>query len=341
MGQQSTVEHQWLAGATQTGGLALTAEEEEHGNAAEERTRRASESAPEVWPALDPYPQASRASEDELRQVAEKLVTFRDLVSGQRMEPASPGLAVLARAAFERMEEDGTLDESRRYWAERDRRIGVLMEWYGNAVRRTQGADPQDLFTLVNLGVISDPEKTAPPPPQLPEHDALGAVAWTPAFSTSTYQPDDDFDELKSLVSTFLGEFAWVTGTLATSSKASPPEWGDRFQQAVELKRRGELPSVSQGLCRSVAIERSRPRGRTSRPVQDGGDSRSPGRRASGPAQRGSHLPREPGSICRRSGCRIQLRGSPGSPPWGDSVTISLGGLPPQHLRQSQLLHAS
>lgn len=195
----------------------------------------------EVWPAWDPYPQTSRASEDELRQVAEKLVAFRDLVSGLRMEPASPGMEVLGRAALDGMAEDGTLGEARRYWAERERRIGALMEWYGDAVRRTQGADPQDLITLANLGVISDPEKKAPPTPQTPEHGALGSIAWTPASSTSSYHPDDDFDELKALVSTFLGEFAWISGTLATSSKETPRQWGDRLQQAIELKRRGSF----------------------------------------------------------------------------------------------------
>jgi hypothetical protein len=50
--------------------------------------------------------------------------------------------------------------------------ISVLMEWYGNAVRRTNGADPQDLFALMKLGLIRNPEKTAPPTPPSPNRAA-------------------------------------------------------------------------------------------------------------------------------------------------------------------------
>lgn len=119
---------------------------------------------PKVWPELDPYPKSSKASEAELREVAENLVTFQSLVSGHRMVPVSS--STFSRVIQERLEEDGSLDENRQHHERRKRKIGLLMEWYGNAVRRTDGADPQDLFVLANLGLIRDPERTAPPAQQ-------------------------------------------------------------------------------------------------------------------------------------------------------------------------------
>lgn len=140
------------------------AEQQRRAELAEERARRASEPPPKVWPELDPYPKASKASEAELREVAEKLVTFRSLVSGQRMVPVSS--STISRVIQKRLDENGALDESRRYHEMRERKIGLLMAWYGNAVRRTDGADPQDLFALAGLGLIRDPERTAPPAQQ-------------------------------------------------------------------------------------------------------------------------------------------------------------------------------
>lgn len=138
-------------------------EQQRRAELAEEQHRRATEPAPKVWPELDPYPKTSRASEGELREVAEKLVRLRPLVTGQRMVTVSS--STLSRVVQKSLEQHGALDESRRYHAERDRMIGVLMEWYGDAVRRTSGADPQDLFELMNLGYIRNPEKTAQPSP--------------------------------------------------------------------------------------------------------------------------------------------------------------------------------
>jgi len=141
-------------------------EQERRAELDEDEKRRASEPPPKVWPELDPYPKTSRANESELREVAEKLKRHQSLVSGQRMVPMfSP---TTARILQKRLEEDGALDENRRYHAERDRMIGVLMEWYGNAVRRTNGADPQDLFMLMRLGFIRNPETTAAPSQQNP-----------------------------------------------------------------------------------------------------------------------------------------------------------------------------
>lgn len=124
---------------------------------AEESARRESEPPPKQWPELDPYPKSSLASESELQDVAEKLEKFRSLVQGHRMIAMPPG--ALSEAIIKRLEEDPLADEGRRYHAERDRRIRVLMAWYGNAVRRTDGADPQDLFILANLALIRDPER--------------------------------------------------------------------------------------------------------------------------------------------------------------------------------------
>lgn len=174
----STEEGYWLP---EWGPIPLR-EQQRRAERAEEQARRTREPAPKVWPELDPYPKNSLASESELRDVAEKLVTFRKTVSGQRMVPVES--SSISRIVRERLEEEGKLDESRRYHAERNRRIGVLMEWYGNAVRRTAGADPQDLFVLVSLGLIRDPEKTAPPTQQAPPSQSTPARQGQASTST-------------------------------------------------------------------------------------------------------------------------------------------------------------
>ena len=127
----------------------------------EDWAKRKNAPAPMVWPELDPYPESSLASEKELRVVAEKLVTFRSMVEGQRL--IEVGSIRMGRVVQKLHEESGTLDESRRYHENRQRKIIVLMEWYGDAVRRADGADPQDLYTLVGLGLIRDPEKVKVP----------------------------------------------------------------------------------------------------------------------------------------------------------------------------------
>lgn len=152
-------------------------EQQRRAELADEQARRQSEPSPKVWPELDPYSKTSKASEAELRVVAEKLVSFRSLVSGQRMVTMTS--STMSRVIHKRLEEDGTLDESRRYGEMREKKINLLMEWYGNAVRRTDGADPQDLFVLANLGLIRDPEKTAPPTQHAPTRDASSRTKQT------------------------------------------------------------------------------------------------------------------------------------------------------------------
>ena len=112
--------------------------------------------ATEDWPEHDPYPKASKASEAELREVAESLVTYGPLISGQRFTTvSSPSLSQFFQ---KHLEEQGALEEVDRYSKWRERKIVLLMEWYGDAVRRTQGADPQDLVALVEFDFIRDPE---------------------------------------------------------------------------------------------------------------------------------------------------------------------------------------
>lgn len=108
------------------------------------------------WPEHDPYPKASKASEAELRQVAEDLVEYRQALSEQRFtRVTSPTFSQFIQ---NRLEEAGAADESRRYSEWHERKIALLMEWYGDAVRRTQGADPHDLVTLLTFRLIRDPE---------------------------------------------------------------------------------------------------------------------------------------------------------------------------------------
>ncbi|WP_430869152.1 CFI-box-CTERM domain-containing protein [Demequina aurantiaca] len=136
-------------------------EQQRRAELAEMRAREASEPKPKVWPEFDPYPKSSKAGENELRDVAEKLVAHRTMVSSQRR--VGPGSSTLKRVMEKRLEAEGKLDEARRVSAERERMTGVLMEWYGNAVRRTDDADPQDLFVLMRVGFIRNPEETTPP----------------------------------------------------------------------------------------------------------------------------------------------------------------------------------
>lgn len=212
---------------------------------AEEWARRASEPAPRVWPELDPYPKTSLASEVELQEVAEKLVTFRSLVEGQRF--VGPGSIRLGRAVQKRLEEDGMLDENRRYHEERRRKIEALMDWYGNAVRRTDGADPQDLYTLASIGLIRDPEKavpTAEPDFATIRMDDNGAGVFAPT-STQRFAPDYRYDELHELITAFIREVPVTDsssqGGLTASSDRYPSRLDAEVRDAIELKRQGKF----------------------------------------------------------------------------------------------------
>jgi len=63
-----------------------------------------------------------------------------------------------------------------------------------------------------------------------------------PLTSTSVYAPDGRFEELRSLITTFLSEFdETLDKGLSTSSAPYPPSWENHVRQAVELKRRGQF----------------------------------------------------------------------------------------------------
>lgn len=115
----NTMEGYWLR---EWGPLPVK-EQQRRAEMAEEQARREREPAPPVWPELDPHPKAGLASETELRDVAEKLVRFRSLVSGQRMITVSS--STLSRIAQETLAKENLLDESRRYHTERDRMIST------------------------------------------------------------------------------------------------------------------------------------------------------------------------------------------------------------------------
>lgn len=165
-----TLDGYWLL---ELGPLPL-AEEQRKSEYADELARWRDQEARRAWPAYDPYPKPSLASESELREVAEQLVAHRSMLTGQRMVSAGP--PSLAKKLAKEFEEEGLLDEARRRGEERARRIGVLMAWYGDAVRRTDGADPQDLFMLAGLDFIRDPERT-PAPTRQPQPTETPAPA--------------------------------------------------------------------------------------------------------------------------------------------------------------------
>lgn len=101
-------------------------------------------------------------SEDGEQMAAEQakcrryLSEWQGLMRGQRMSDTPLGGA-LAKAAMGAMAKSGQLEQAAAFHSERERTIERLMKTYGKCVNSVPGADPQDLFFLFNMGVISDP----------------------------------------------------------------------------------------------------------------------------------------------------------------------------------------